>query len=273
MSVADHPWAKIVVLTLVALHPFRRNDAGDFWTSATVRDHTIFGYNYPELMNLWDATLIHRVNALYGENATSQFSWDQSPKLKPIPESPSSSATSSAISESTSVRPVEGYVATATEGNVGVASTSPSASCSPYAVKTRRSTQHAQRKDVQYHYFANIRAQKGGPVGAYKVFVFFGPQATPNQDNAGISEWIHDPGFVGFTGFQNAASPDGEVGQGDLLEANSVVALTQALEEKLLMGQLSSLDEDTVAAYLHDNMSWKIVMVRLHQTLPNKQRR
>ncbi|KAF2134809.1 Di-copper centre-containing protein, partial [Dothidotthia symphoricarpi CBS 119687] len=54
------------------LHPFRCNSAGDFWTSATVRDHTVFGYTYPELIGLSeDVTLIRRVNALYGENATS----------------------------------------------------------------------------------------------------------------------------------------------------------------------------------------------------------
>ncbi|KAF1916188.1 common central domain of tyrosinase-domain-containing protein [Ampelomyces quisqualis] len=61
------------------LYPFHRNEAGDFWTSATAREHTIFGYTYPELMDLSNKTsLIRKVNALYGENATSQFSWDKS---------------------------------------------------------------------------------------------------------------------------------------------------------------------------------------------------
>lgn len=63
-------------LSVVALHPFHRNQAGDFWTSASVRDHTIFGYTYPELIGLSeDVTLVRRVNQLYGENATSQFTW------------------------------------------------------------------------------------------------------------------------------------------------------------------------------------------------------
>jgi tyrosinase len=61
-----------------ALYPFR-DEVGDFWTSRTARDHTIFGYTYPELMGVSNRTsLVRKVNALYGENATSQFSWDSS---------------------------------------------------------------------------------------------------------------------------------------------------------------------------------------------------
>jgi hypothetical protein len=49
----------------------------DFWTSDTVHDHTVFGYTYPELPSLSNnTTRICRVNALYGENTTSQYPWD-----------------------------------------------------------------------------------------------------------------------------------------------------------------------------------------------------
>jgi hypothetical protein len=64
-------------LILTALYPFHRSTAGDFWTSATVRDHTVFGSTYPEFLGLSATnTLTARVNALYGPNATSQFSWE-----------------------------------------------------------------------------------------------------------------------------------------------------------------------------------------------------
>ncbi|KAI4914795.1 hypothetical protein J4E90_004829 [Alternaria incomplexa] len=53
------------------------NTPGDFWTSASVRDHTVFGSTYPEFLGLSATdTLVGRVNALYGGNATSRFSWE-----------------------------------------------------------------------------------------------------------------------------------------------------------------------------------------------------
>ncbi|KAH7410009.1 hypothetical protein DE146DRAFT_333642 [Phaeosphaeria sp. MPI-PUGE-AT-0046c] len=59
------------------LHPFHRDEAGNFWTSSSVRNHKVFGYTYPELINLPEnTTLTEKVNALYGGNAKSQFSWD-----------------------------------------------------------------------------------------------------------------------------------------------------------------------------------------------------
>ena len=69
------------------LHPFHRNKAGDFWTSASVRDHTVFEYTYPELVGLSaDDTLVGRINRLYGDNAQSQFSWKLGdPLLRPPP--------------------------------------------------------------------------------------------------------------------------------------------------------------------------------------------
>ena len=63
------------------LKPFYKDDTGNFWTSNSVRDHTIFGYTYPDLIGLQNSTnttlnrrgvpttLIARVNALYGPNA------------------------------------------------------------------------------------------------------------------------------------------------------------------------------------------------------------
>lgn len=66
----------------VALKPFHRDDRGNFWTSNSIRDHTIFGYTYPDLIGIFNSTnttlsrrgvpsaLVARVNALYGPNAS-----------------------------------------------------------------------------------------------------------------------------------------------------------------------------------------------------------
>ncbi|KAF2030837.1 Di-copper centre-containing protein [Setomelanomma holmii] len=195
------------------LLPFRCDPSGGFWTSLTVRDHTVFGYTYPELTDLAENdTLIHRVNALYGENATSQFSWDQNQKHEPDSEEP----TASSISSST--------------------------------------TPQAQRLDVQYHYFANVRAAKGGADKAYQVFVYL----DADQSSGDATSSGNSPSMVGFTGFQSTAYHASELSPDEKQETGGVVALTKALEEEVRAGQLASLDEVTVASYLQEHMSWRV---------------
>ncbi|KAH6644006.1 common central domain of tyrosinase-domain-containing protein [Boeremia exigua] len=204
------------------LHPFHRNHAGDFWTSASVRDHTIFGYTYPELLGLSDHdTLVRRINQLYGEGATSQFSW----KLgDPIP------------------RPASGVGYTLNErGSISMSS--------------------PQTGKYHYQYFANIKVQKSGSEGGYKIFVFVGPtSAATTGSTYDATVWMRDPSFVGFTGFQTTNSHgDGYTGDPNAVgDANGVVAMTIALENLLRTGELTSFDEEAVGEYLHENMSWRI---------------
>jgi tyrosinase len=239
------------MLILEALHPFHRNLNGDFWTSETVRDHTIFAYTYPELLNLSDNdTLVRRVNQLYGPNATSQFSWDL--KLAPAPEPGQSSCTplsstltgdkSTPTSQDTNASPAAGQVAQDHQH-----------SRNPHSV---------QGSDLHYQYFANIRATKGGLEAAYKVYVFL--DASPATGEVSTATWrqLSGPELVGFMGFQGMGS--NEVLKATQDEDNammSVVALTEALEEKVRQGRLSSMDEATVGAYLQERMTWQIVTV------------
>jgi tyrosinase len=166
------------------------------------------------------------VNQLYGENATSQFTW----KLgDPAPLS-------------------------ATDNK------------HPY--NERRSVSSPQKGVYQYQYFANIRVQKSGSEGAFKVFVFVGPTSQATTGSYDPTAWMRDPSFVGFTGFQSTNShSDGYAGDpGMKHDANGVVALTKALENRVRTGQLASLDENTVGEYLHDCMSWRITTVCPWQT-------
>lgn len=215
------------MLTLSALHPFHRNNSGDFWTSATVRDPTIFSYTYPELINLSEhVTLVHRVNSLYSQNATSQFSWDLEKVPEPAPEGESQSAT--AI-------PSGGYGTSGPMHHL-----------------------HGQSgQELEYHYFVNIRARKGGSASAYKVLVFFDDEVGRTTPNS--RAWIDDPGFVGFTGFPSTAMSGEET-------KNGVIALTIALEERVTRGALSSLDETNVAAYLQERMTCRVVVVSFTYT-------
>jgi tyrosinase len=174
-------------------------------------------------MNLSDSiTLARRVNALYGQNATSQYSWDLTP-------APASAPTS----------PLGGYT-----------------------VHERHHRQHqrsAQRSDLHYHYFANICVTKGGPEAAYRIYVFL--DATLATGEVSTATWLQlsGPDLVGFTGFQSM----GEAIQDESEKITGVVALTEALEEKVRNGQLASMDEATVAAYLQEKMTWQIVVVSI----------
>ncbi|KAJ4318448.1 hypothetical protein N0V94_004403 [Neodidymelliopsis sp. IMI 364377] len=219
-SLESHLSSEDELFTTVALHPFHRNKAGEFWTSASVRDHTVFSYTYPELVGLTeDETLVRRVNRLYGDNATSQFTW----KLgDPLP----------------STAPGNGYTHS-----------------------ERRSVSSPQTGAYQYQYFANIRVQRSGSDGAFKVFVFVGPTNQATMSSYDATAWMRDATFVGFTGFQSTNSHgDGYAGDPSLKhDANGVVALTKALEDRLRTGQLASLDETAVGEYLRQNMTWKII--------------
>lgn len=209
------------------LHPFHRNQAGDFWTSASVRDHTIFGYTYPELVGLSEGTaLVERVNQLYGDNATSQFSWKKD-DTAPLPAS----------------------------GNAQAYSELHPASSSP-----RGQYQYQYFANVRVQ---SLGSEGGYRVF---IFVGPTSQATAGSVYD-TTTWMQEPGFIGFTGFQSTnGHVDGYISGSNTKDgakgnANGVVALTKALEDLLRTGQLLSLDEHTVGKYLQDNMSWKITTV------------
>ena len=55
-----------VLGTASPLPPFHMNALGDMWTSTTIRDWTVFGYTYPELVgNPSNSTLTSTINQLY----------------------------------------------------------------------------------------------------------------------------------------------------------------------------------------------------------------
>ncbi|KAF2996411.1 hypothetical protein E8E13_002136 [Curvularia kusanoi] len=203
------------------LHPFHRNEAGDFWTSANVRDHTIFGYTYPELEGLSeDDTLVTRINNLYGDNAKSQFSWKLGDPIRAPP---------------------------GTE----------------YTNNERRAIrmESPQKGKFHYHYYCNIKVQKSGSEGGFKIFVFVGDKSMAKAGSSyDATGWMRDPTFVGFTGFQSTNS-NGDGYKGDPSfkgDANGVVAMTSFLEDRLRSGVLPDLEPETVENYCREHMSWRI---------------
>jgi tyrosinase len=174
-----------------------------------VRDHTVFGSTYPEFIGLSATnTLTRRVNALYGPNATSQFSWERTR--------------------------IDQHIASPQSGT------------------------------VHYQYFANIRVRHTGPGGVTKVFLFLGADMSINTESPDTLQWMADPGFVGYTGFQGLEGQESGIAQETEMQTNGVVALTKALEDHMRKGSLKSMDEAAVGAYLQEKLAWKLVGVSHH---------
>ncbi|KAF2115499.1 hypothetical protein BDV96DRAFT_646497 [Lophiotrema nucula] len=106
------------------------------------------------------------------------------------------------------------------------------------------------------HYVANTRVQKFGLDGSFNIYIFLGD--TPGNDS---STWATESSFVGLTGIFSTMSSQQSDDVKATSDVNGAVPLTAALEAKVLSGELSGMDECTVAKYLQTNLKWKISKV------------
>ncbi|KAF2762779.1 Di-copper centre-containing protein [Pseudovirgaria hyperparasitica] len=91
-------------------------------------------------------------------------------------------------------------------------------------------------------------AQDDAMGGIYSIDIFLGPGTASSPP----LRWPTDSSYVGSTVFLgNARGAQGDV-------VRNSVELTQALKERFDRGQLSALDQDSVLAYLKDNLSWRV---------------
>jgi tyrosinase len=105
----------------------------------------------------------------------------------------------------------------------------------------------AQRRQ----YTVDIKAYKFCVDGSFNVHIFLGPK--PGSD---AKNYSNEPSFIGMTGIlsqsQGADTPNNNIG------VHGAVPLTAALESKLCTGEIPNLTEGAVAAYLKENMTWRI---------------
>lgn len=67
-----HLLGDLVLTHITALTPFHSDSSGNFWTTNTVVNTTVFGYTYPEFLNgSSSADIMGYVNELYGPDATA----------------------------------------------------------------------------------------------------------------------------------------------------------------------------------------------------------
>ncbi|KAI4947381.1 hypothetical protein J4E91_006733 [Alternaria rosae] len=79
-----------------------------------------------------------------------------------------------------------------------------------------------------------------------------------NTGPASTQAWISESEFVGYAGFQNA------IGVEEIeMKTNGVVVLAVALEDRMRMGELCSMDAIVVGTNLQEKLHWLLVDVRL----------
>lgn len=127
-----------------ALTPFRSNINGGFWTSASVRQTTVLGYNYVETAsNANRDTVTAAINSLYGRTTTARR---RRRDLSATPTATSTAATNGTLPNTNGTMPL-------TNGTL-----------------------------AENEYFANIASLKHGVGGTYSIYVFLSePSKNPSE--------------------------------------------------------------------------------------------
>ncbi|KAF2101936.1 Di-copper centre-containing protein [Rhizodiscina lignyota] len=205
------------------LKPFHQTSSGTFWTSQTVWDWTQFEYTYPELQSGWTASSVKTaVNKLYGSSTSTS-----SKKRSVFPGF-------SDISDLWKGHPLK-----------NLRSRFPGAMPSP-AISLAGTSSSVRE------YMINIRAQKNVLGQSYFIFFFLG-EAPENS-----VEWGTASNLVGVNPVISLNMPQDEAAQKTPVLIGSAVPLNRALVKKHDSGELKSLSDDDVSAYLQKNLSWQV---------------
>lgn len=104
-------------------------------------------------------------------------------------------------------------------------------------------------------YIANIKARKFALDGSFNCYIFLSNDL-PLLD---VAQWTNEDHFVGMAGV--LSQPGNANNEKSQVETNGAVPLTAALEEKVELGELKSMEEQDVMEYLRWHLKWKIAKV------------
>ena len=206
------------------LAPFYR-DGSSFWTTALVKDWTVFKYTYPEFAHSDGSasSISNYINKLYG---------------------PGASATAGSSKRSLPGNSTQGYN-----------STEPSYLPSdlpfglPFGLPDDLLPSLTADNGSTFEYVANIKTPRYALNGSYYVFLFLGEPENDEPD-----AWMDDANLVG---------PMGVLAQPDMQSSNVVAAgsipLTRTLTSKLGSGLIGDLTEMIVSPFLEDMLRWRIL--------------
>jgi tyrosinase len=109
----------------------------------------------------------------------------------------------------------------------------------------------------QRQYLTNIKVQKFGLNGSFKIFIFLGR----HEPGRNPSTWVKESSFIGVAGI--LSQPMGVDSAVLEVEAHGSVPLTAALEAKIRSGELKSMREGVVERFLNGHLRWRILTVSL----------
>ncbi|KAI9739853.1 MAG: hypothetical protein M1818_004909 [Claussenomyces sp. TS43310] len=217
------------------LTPFY-DGTGAFWTSASARYTSTFGYAYDETTagETGNATLAQQqtvvraaVNALYGSGAA-----------------PSNTSAAAAAR----MRKRHG-------GSLRLGRTPWWGAAAP------RSTQLATRSsdDTYHEWLSNLRFDKQALDGAFFITLFLGtPSSEPRS-------WPSDPNFVGS---HYTFSRSGADASGSTKLVAATLPLTAALRQRVATGELRSLEPVDAEPYLRERLRYRVSLPGSHVAVP-----
>lgn len=203
------------------LTPFHSDDAGNFWTSDSVRNIKTFGYSYKELAD-WNFTSTNDfqnsvrgyINTLYGPTSSSKTVSKRHMKR--------SADDSTLQTREKTTDPKEGEKSPPTSS------------------------------DGKYNeYLANIRVSKDAIGGSFFVHIFLG------DFNPDPATWTTEPNLVGTHTIFTSITPK----ENGNIQVSGVIPLTTALIDDIQAGSLKSLDTAEVEPYLKEKLQWRVTKV------------
>ncbi|KAJ3538313.1 hypothetical protein NM208_g5955 [Fusarium decemcellulare] len=255
---------------LTPLLPFYRTKE-KFWTSAEVHDTATFGYAYPETKS-WNFAnpsryrdnIREQLRAIYPSASLANIvlasrEGDEKPeatlkeRAKKLRQIEKADAPNTALT----------VLSLANAANPGIAPdlepilerlTIP-----PVQLPKELSVVDLVKNETYLEWLVNIKAVKHALGGQYLVHIFLGP--VPQDESTvlyAISPY-HVGTFSPFGQEEGTSCGKCQEDQAAGIEITGQIPLTIALAERYFAGQLSSLDEEDVKAYLQVNLHWEVI--------------
>ncbi|KAL2672722.1 hypothetical protein Neosp_013436 [[Neocosmospora] mangrovei] len=242
-----------------------------FWKSSQVRDTATFGYAYPET-NHWDfadpalyrASIKDKLRSLYPSgslanmvvarregNKQPDFTLrERATRLKQVQEAKAADTALTALALAHAAKPT---VAKELESIL------PKLEVPEVDIPKELSVADLVKDKTYLEWLVNIKAVKHALGGQYGVHIFLGPVPEEETTNLYVVSPYHVGTFSPFGQGDETSCGKCKEDQADSLEITGQIPLTIALAERYFAGQLRSLEEDDVKAYLTEHLHWEVV--------------
>jgi tyrosinase len=233
---------------VIDLAPFWK-DAQSYWSPDGCRDFTTLGYTYPEFVGQdlsnkaqLRSAILAKVNSLYG----SKF-------IRPVPRSLAASVSAAA---SSLVSQLSGKGAPKAAPAAAPAAPKPAAASKPPprpAATAAIANPDPNDEFNMVDWRVRILSPKYKLGGAYSILVFLGP--VPEQ----ISEWRNSGNLVGTVEVFANIQPDQCANCRS--RPDLTIEGTVYLNQVLARSPLRTFEPQAVAAYLKENLHWRVTKV------------